>query len=135
MLRDITLGQFYPASSLLHKMDPRTKLVGTMVFLISVFVFQTIPGYAVATLFLAAMIKISKVPVKFMFRGLKAIFMILLFTVAFNILLTPGEVLWSWGILKITKDFSRHFSWWRRLQLLLHQRCYCRYLYGKRSYR
>lgn len=104
MLRDITLGQYYPADSILHKMDPRTKLVGTVIFLISVFVFHTIPGYAVATVFLATMIKISKVPVKFMFRGLKAIFMILLFTVAFNILLTPGEVLWSWGILKITKE-------------------------------
>lgn len=104
MLRDITLGQYYPADSILHKMDPRTKLVGTVIFLISVFVFHTIPGYAIATVFLATMIKISKVPVKFMFRGLKAIFMILLFTVAFNILLTPGEVLWSWGILKITKE-------------------------------
>ena len=104
MLRDITLGQFYPADSLLHKMDPRTKLVGTIGFLISVFVFNSIPGYAVATVFLAAMIKISKVPVKFMFRGLKAIFMILLFTVAFNIFLTPGEIIWSLGFLKISRE-------------------------------
>lgn len=104
MLRDITLGQYYPADSVLHKLDPRTKLVGTIVFLVSVFLFGTIPGYAVATVFLVCMIKASKVPVKFMFKGLKAIFMILLFTVAFNILLTPGEILWSWGILKITKE-------------------------------
>ena len=52
MIRDITLGQYYPANSILHKMDPRAKLVGTMVFIISVFVFHTFPGYAVATLFL-----------------------------------------------------------------------------------
>ncbi len=104
MLRDITLGQYYPADSVLHKLDPRTKLVGTVVFLVSIFLFGTIPGYAVATVFLACMIKISKVPVKFMFKGLKAIFMILLFTVAFNILLTPGEVLWSFWIFKITKE-------------------------------
>ena len=104
MIRDITLGQYYPADSLLHKMDPRTKLVGTVVFIISIFLFNSVAGYALATIFLASMIAISKVPVKFMFRGLKAIFVILLFTAVFNILLTPGEVLWRFGILKITKE-------------------------------
>ena len=101
MIRDITLGQYYPANSILHKMDPRAKLVGTMVFIISVFVFHTFPGYAVATLFLAGMIIISKVPPKFMFKGLKAIVMLLMITVIFNILLTPGKVLWQWGILHV----------------------------------
>ena len=104
MLRDITLGQYYPADSILHKLDPRTKFLGTLAFIISVFVFHTIPGYAVATVFLAAMIALSKVPVKFMFKGLKAIVMILLFTMVFNMLLTPGEVLLSFGFLKITKQ-------------------------------
>ena len=104
MLRDITLGQFYPADSVLHKLDPRTKFLGTMAFIISVFVFNTFPGYAVATLFLGGLIFLSKVPVKFMFKGLKAIFVILLITVAFNILLTPGEILWQWGFLKVTKE-------------------------------
>lgn len=51
MIRDITIGQYYPADSVLHKMDPRAKLVGTLVFIISVFVFHTFPGYAVATIF------------------------------------------------------------------------------------
>ena len=50
MIRDITIGQYYPADSVLHKMDPRAKLVGTLVFIISVFVFHTFPGYAVATI-------------------------------------------------------------------------------------
>ena len=104
MIRDITLGQYYPANSILHKMDPRAKLVGTMVFIISVFVFHTFPGYAVATLFLAGMIIISKVPPKFMFKGLKAIVMLLMITVIFNILLTPGKVLWQWGILHVTEE-------------------------------
>lgn len=104
MLRDITLGQYYPADSVLHNLDPRTKFLGTLAFIISVFVFHTIPGYAVATVFLAAMIALSKVPVKFMFKGLKAIVMILLFTMVFNMLLTPGEVLLSFGFLKITKQ-------------------------------
>ncbi len=104
MIRDITLGQFYPADSVLHRLDPRTKFLGTMAFIISVFVFHTFPGYAVATLFLAGMIILSKVPVKFMFKGLKAIFVILMVTVLFNVLLTPGEILWKWGFLKVTKE-------------------------------
>ena len=104
MLRDITLGQFYPAKSVLHRLDPRTKFVGTLIFIVSVFLFNTFPGYGVATLFLAGMIALSRVPGKFIFKGLKAIFMILLITVIFNIVLTPGEVLWSWGFLKITKE-------------------------------
>lgn len=104
MLRDITLGQFYPADSILHRLDPRTKFLGTLVFIVSVFVFHTFPGYAVATLFLAGLIVLSKVPVKFMFKGLKAIMVILLVTVAFNIFLTPGEVLWKWGFLRVTKE-------------------------------
>ena len=104
MIRDITLGQYYPAKSALHRLDPRTKLIGTLVFIVSVFLFHTFLGYAVATVFLGGMILTSKVPVKFMFKGLKAIFLILMITVVFNILLTPGDVLWQWGILRVTKE-------------------------------
>ena len=108
MIRDITIGQYYPAKSVIHRMDPRTKLFGTLIFIISVFLFRSVAGYAVATLFLAGMITISQVPVKFIFKGLKAIFMILLITMVFNILLTPGEVLWKIGIFTITKEGSPH---------------------------
>ena len=104
MIRDITIGQYYPADSLIHKLDPRTKLLGTLMFIVSVFVFHTFWGYLVATLFLGSVILISKVPVKFIFKGLKAIFVLLLFTIVFNIILTPGEVLWRWGFLKVTKE-------------------------------
>ncbi|MDO4648346.1 MAG: energy-coupling factor transporter transmembrane component T [Eubacteriales bacterium] len=104
MIRDITIGQFYPGNSILHKLDPRTKLVGTLVFLISIFVFRTVPGYLVATLFLGSMIALSTVPPKFIFKGLKAIFILLMFTAVFNILLTPGNVLWQWKFLKVTEE-------------------------------
>ena len=67
MIRDITIGQYYPADSLLHRLDPRTKFLGTLVFIVSVFVFHTFPGYAVATVFLLGMILLSKVPFKFIF--------------------------------------------------------------------
>lgn len=90
MLKDITLGQYYPANSVIHKLDPRTKLVGTMAFIISLFAFHSISGYIVATLFLVTAIKLSKVPFKFITRGLKAIVVLMLITVVFNLFLTPG---------------------------------------------
>ena len=70
MLKDITLGQYYPVDSILHKLDPRTKLFGTMVFIISLFIANDIWAYVIATVFLAAAIKLSNVPLKFMVRGL-----------------------------------------------------------------
>lgn len=104
MLRDITLGQYYPVDSVLHRLDPRTKFIGTLLFVASLFLFHTFPGYGVATLFLVSMIFLSRVPVSFMFKGLRAIFVILLITVAFNIFLTPGRVLWQMGAVKITYE-------------------------------
>lgn len=104
MIRDITIGQYYPADSVLHRMDPRVKLAGTLFFIISIFTFNSILGYGVATLFLAGMIWLSRVPLKFMVKGLKAILVLLMITMVFNIVLTPGRVLWRWGILKITEE-------------------------------
>jgi len=104
MIRDITLGQYYPADSAIHKLDPRTKLIGTVAFLVSLFLFNKWAGYIVATIFLASVIRISKVPFRFMIKGLKAIFVLLLITVIFNLFIIPGEVLWDFGILRITKE-------------------------------
>lgn len=107
MLRDITLGQYYPVDSVLHRMDPRTKLFGTMVFIISLFIANSISAYLVATLFLCVAIKVSRVPFKFMVRGLKAIIFLLLISVSFNLFLTQGEVLFQLGFLRITKEGVR----------------------------
>ncbi|NLL73695.1 MAG: energy-coupling factor transporter transmembrane protein EcfT [Clostridiales bacterium] len=104
MIRDITIGQYYPADSILHRLDPRLKLNGTLIFIISIFLFNTFYGYIAVTIFLASIIKMSKVPFKFIARGLKAIIVILLFTMTFNLLLTPGDVLLQVGFLKITRQ-------------------------------
>lgn len=72
MIRDITIGQYYPADSILHRLDPRVKFVGTIMFLVSLFVANSFWGYLLATFFLAAVIIMSKVPVKFMLKGLKS---------------------------------------------------------------
>lgn len=107
MIRDITLGQYYPADSILHKLDPRVKLTGTLLFIISLFLFQNFIGYIVATLFLIMVIKSSKVPFSFMVKGLKAIVILMLITVVFNLFLTPGEPLVSFWKLTITKEGLR----------------------------
>lgn len=104
MIRDITIGQYYPADSVLHRLDPRVKLAGTMVFLISLFLFDSLIGYIVAGLFLATMIKMSKVPFSFIVRGLKTIIVLMLFTVTFNLFLTDGQILWQWKFLKVTVE-------------------------------
>lgn len=104
MIRDITIGQYYPANSVIHRLDPRTKLVGTLVFLISLFAFRSFAAYAVATVFLAAVIRASKVPFKFMVKGLKAIVILMMITVVFNMFLTPGEPLFSIWKLTITRE-------------------------------
>ncbi len=103
MLKDITLGQYYPADSLLHSLDPRVKIVGTLIYIVSLFVFRTW-GFVLGTVFLAAVILLSKIPFSYMVKGLKTIFILMLITMALNIFLTQGEVLWSWGFLHITKE-------------------------------
>lgn len=104
MIRDITLGQYYPANSVIHKLDPRVKLAGTMVFIVSLFAFQSIGAYVVATAALAAVIRASKVPLKFMTRGLKSIFMLLMITIVFNLFLIPGTPVFQIWKITVTKE-------------------------------
>ena len=103
MIRDITIGQYYPAKSVLHRLDPRTKLVGTLLYLVSLFLFDGFAGYIVATVFLISIIKLSKVPFSYIVKGLKPIIMLLMITVLFNLFLTrSGDVLFSFWILTVT---------------------------------
>jgi energy-coupling factor transport system permease protein len=102
MIKDITIGQYYPADSLLHKLDPRVKLVGTMLYIITLFIVNNFLGYILATLFLFGIIKLSKVPFKFIVRGLKAVIAIMLLTVVFQLFLTPGKTVFSFYFINIT---------------------------------
>lgn len=104
MLRDITLGQYYQTESVIHQLDPRVKLAGTLLYIISLFLYENIAGYLLAALFLALVIGLSHVPLKFMVRGMKAILFLLLITVVFNLFLTPGEELVGLWKLTITRE-------------------------------
>ena len=96
MLRDITLGQYYPADSVIHKLDPRVKLFGTLIYIISLFVFKGLPAFILAAIFLVVLIKLSKVPFSYMVKGLKTIVLIMLFA--------PGTKLVSFWIFTITYE-------------------------------
>ncbi|MGI6010243.1 MAG: energy-coupling factor transporter transmembrane component T family protein [Ruminococcus sp.] len=104
MLRDITIGQYYPADSVLHRLDPRVKFIATLVFIVSLFINNTWTGYLVSTVFLAAVIVISKVPFRFMVKGLKAIVILLMITLFFNMIFTPGTPIFHFWIITITEE-------------------------------
>ncbi len=105
MIRDITIGQYYPVSSPTHKLDPRTKIIITFIYIISLFFIKYFIGYAFIAGALYLAIKVSHVPLSFMLKGLRGIAFILLFTVVLNIFFTPGgRVLVSWRFISITEQ-------------------------------
>ena len=104
MIREMTLGQYYQAESLLHRLDPRVKLMGTFLFVITLFFPKSWIGLGLATVFLAAMILLSKVPFSMIIKGIKPLMIIILFSALMNLLFTRGEVLAELGPLHITKE-------------------------------
>lgn len=102
MFRNITLGQYYPAESVLHALDPRVKLFGALVWIISIFLMDGLFSFLLATGFLMFLIVISKVPFSFMVRGLRSIMIIVIIASVFNIFFTPGNALVEVGALRIT---------------------------------
>ena len=107
MLKDITIGQFFPGDSAVHRLDPRVKIVLTIAFIVLLFVANTPASYALILLFLAAVIGISRISPKLVVRGLKPILFIIIFTAVLNLFYTPGEYIWQWGFLHISKEGIR----------------------------
>lgn len=108
MIRDITIGQYYPTESRIHRLDPRVKIICTLLFLVSLFVQNSLLGYVIATVYLGAVIKLSKVPLKYIVKGLKPIVILLMFTVVMNLFLTQGgKTLVHFWIFTITENGLR----------------------------
>lgn len=103
-MREITIGQYYRVDSVLHRLDPRVKLIGTMLFLFSMFFCKGFISYAIATCFLFFCIKQSHVPLRYICKGWNAILVLLAFTFFFNLWLTPGIPFIKLGIVTITKE-------------------------------
>ena len=104
MIRDITIGQYYQADSVIHRLDPRVKLMGTLIFVISLFLGSNIWLYLVVAAFLSIVIALSKIPLKFIVKGLKAIVILIVISAAFNLFLTPGTPLIKIWKLTITYE-------------------------------
>ena len=103
MLKDITLGQYFPGNSVIHRLDPRTKLIMLVVYIVALFLAKSWISYAVMLVFLLATIKISTIPAKSIIRGMKPLVMILVFTGVLNLFFTQeGTVLVDLGIITIT---------------------------------
>ncbi|MFO7612076.1 MAG: energy-coupling factor transporter transmembrane component T [Clostridia bacterium] len=104
MIRNITLGQYLPGSSPLHRADPRTKIIITMMFMVLLFIINSIWALLAAFVFVTAAFKIARIPFKFAIKGVRPVLYIILFTVVLNMFLTEGKVLVNLGFAKITEE-------------------------------
>lgn len=104
MIRDITLGQYFPGESWIHRLDPRVKIIATLLFVVELFIVDSFWGFLAAVAALAFVITVSKVPLSFIMRGLKPIFIIITFTFILNLFVIPGKVIAEVGPLSITEE-------------------------------
>lgn len=104
MLTDITLGQYFPGNSFLHHLDPRAKILATMIFIVAIFFADSLAAYGIVTAFIVLNFVISRLPAKLILKSLKPLWIIIIFTMGIHVFSTPGEIWWQYGILHITKE-------------------------------
>ena len=104
MLKDITLGQYFPGDTVVHRLDPRTKLITTILYIVALFCAEGIVGYGVVALSLLLAVKLSRVRFKALVRGLRPVLFIIVFTAVLNLFFTPGTPIFEWGILSVTRE-------------------------------
>lgn len=104
MIKDITIGQYYPGNSILHRSDPRSKLLLTFAFMIVVFLINSYLGFLSTALFMVIAIVLSGVPLKYTLKGLKPVLFIIVFAAVINIFTTPGTAVFKLGFIRITYE-------------------------------
>jgi len=104
VLKDITLGQYFPGNSVVHRLDAMMKIIFSMIYLVVIFIIKGFAGYAAILVFTAAVIYVSGIPFKFVLKGIKPLWIFVLFTSVLNLFMTQGTPIWQWGILKITQE-------------------------------
>ena len=121
MLKDITLGQYFPGQSVIHRLDPRTKLTMLVVYIVALFLAEGWVSYGLVFLFLAVVIRLSTIPLKSILRGMKPLVMILIFTGVLNLFFTQdGEVLVKFWVLTVTSGgLSRALMMMARILMLI----------------
>lgn len=118
MIRDITLGQYYPGDSVIHRLDPRIKIIATVLFIVELFIVDNFIGFGICTVALGAVVALSRVPMSYIMRGLKPIIIILLFTFFLNIFMMDGKILFQLWFLKIT-DTGLYTAVFMSIRLIL----------------
>lgn len=106
-MKDITLGQYFPGDTFIHKLDPRTKILAMLAYIAITFCVKSFAGYIALAVFVAVCVAVSKIPPGFVVKGLKPIMIFIVITGVFNLFLTGGEPIWSLGFLKITGEGIR----------------------------
>lgn len=120
MIGNITIGQYYPANSPVHRLDPRTKIIAVLIYIFALFLADDYFTYALVTAFSLAMVLISRIPFKAMAKGLKPIFIFIIITACLHLFLTDGAEIWRWRFLKITREgFDQAVFMTLRLGLLI----------------
>ena len=121
MVDSVLVGQYVETESIFHRLDPRTKLVSIMILILSFLMLETGISYVFATLFVFGILLLSKIPLRFFWRGLKPILFILMFTFLYNLVFTKGTVLWSWSFIEVTVEGLHNGTRvvWRILLLVL----------------
>lgn len=104
MMKDITLGQYFPGDTIAHRLDPRTKLILVVLFIVALFLAQSYVSYAVMALVVVACVAVSRINPKTIFRSLKPLLFVLALTIILNLFYTPGRELWRWWVFKITVE-------------------------------
>lgn len=102
MIRDITIGQYYQTDSVIHRLDPRVKIIGTLIYIISLFLFHSFVGYAFAVGFFFFVLHLAKVPFSYAVKGLRPVFVMLIFTAFLNLFWTEGTAFFHWGVITLT---------------------------------
>lgn len=104
MLSNITLGQYFPGNSFLHHMDPRAKIMGTTIFIVAIFLANSLLSYGVVAGFTLFCLLLSRLPVRLLWQAVKPLWIIIVFTMAIHVFTTPGEVIWKASFLQITRE-------------------------------
>lgn len=104
MLKDVTLGQYFPGNTFIHRLDPRTKLIATVLFIVMLFTAQWLVSYALVLVFLLLCLKVAKIPLRTIVKSLKPLVIIIILTAVLNMFYTPGEALVSFWRITITKE-------------------------------
>ena len=120
MLQNITIGQYFPGTSFLHKMDPRAKIVGTTLFIVAIFLANTAIAYGLVAAFTLLCMGISRLPLRLLWTSIKPLWIIIVFTMGIHVFTTPGTVVWEYSWIHITYEgLSMGFQMGARLVFLI----------------